>query len=180
MTTHIYTHSHTHAHTHAHTCSHVHIDIHMYTHIYTYVHTCTFMLFYLPMYIFLLTITTLSLPRIRKNWDEQLVFFFSFIRYFLYLPFKFYPLSSFSPLKTSLSSPPSSYSLTLPLLLPCPGIPLHKCLLTEICYSCLLRGSASAWLIQKWMLTVIYWTEHRVPNEEPEKITRELKGFAAP
>jgi hypothetical protein len=37
------------------------------------------------------------------------------IRYFLYLNFKFYPLSSF----------PYPCSLTHPLLLHCPGIPLH-------------------------------------------------------
>jgi hypothetical protein len=29
------------------------------------------------------------------------------------------------------------------------------------------------------MLTVIYWMEHRVPNEELEKVPKELKGFAA-
>jgi hypothetical protein len=27
-----------------------------------------------------------------------------------------------------------------------------------------MRGSASAWPIQKWMLTVIYRMEHRAPN----------------
>jgi hypothetical protein len=38
-------------------------------------------------------------------------------------------------------------------------------LLTRAWYSCLLRGSASAWQIQKWMPTAIHWTEHMVPNE---------------
>jgi hypothetical protein len=28
-----------------------------------------------------------------------------------------------------------------------------------------MRGSASAWKIQKWRLTVIHLMEHRVPNE---------------
>ena len=42
---------------------------------------------------------------------------------------------------------------------------LVRCLLTGAWYSCLLRDSASAWQIQKWMLIVIHWTEHKVPNE---------------
>jgi hypothetical protein len=32
----------------------------------------------------------------------------------------------------------------------------NKSLLTGDWYSCPLRGSASVWLIQKWMLTVIH------------------------
>jgi hypothetical protein len=31
-------------------------------------------------------------------------------------------------------------------------------------YNCPLRGSTSAWQIQKEMLTAMPWTEHRVPN----------------
>ena len=31
-------------------------------------------------------------------------------------------------------------------------------------YSCLLRGSARAWQIQRWMLAANHWTENRVPN----------------
>ena len=46
--------------------------------------------------------------------------------------------------------------------------------------SCLLRDSTSAWQIQKWMFTVIHWTEHRVPNEGARKVPKGLKGFAAP
>jgi hypothetical protein len=34
--------------------------------------------------------------------------------------------------------------------------------------------------IQKWMLTVIHWTEHQVPNEGAIEIPRELKGTRAP
>jgi hypothetical protein len=34
---------------------------------------------------------------------------------------------------------------------------------------------ACAWQTQKWMLTVIYWMEHR---EELEKVPKELKGSA--
>jgi hypothetical protein len=38
----------------------------------------------------------------------------------------------------------------------------NKSLLKRAWYSCLLRGSASAWQIHMWKLTVIHWTEHRV------------------
>jgi hypothetical protein len=41
-----------------------------------------------------------------------------------------------------------------------------KILLKGPWYSCLIRGYVSAWQIQKWMLTVIYWMEHRAPNRE--------------
>ena len=43
-------------------------------------------------------------------------------------------------------------------------------------YSCLLWGFASAWQIQKRMLTVIYWMEHRAPNGGARESTQELKG----
>jgi hypothetical protein len=44
-------------------------------------------------------------------------------------------------------------------------------------YSCLLWGSASAWQIQKGMLTVIYLTDHKVPNEgNTKKYQRNTKG----
>jgi hypothetical protein len=39
-----------------------------------------------------------------------------------------------------------------------------KILLKEPWYSCLLWGYASAWQIQKWMLTVMYRIEHRAPS----------------
>jgi hypothetical protein len=39
-----------------------------------------------------------------------------------------------------------------------------KCMLTEGWYSCLLRGSAWAWHIQRWKLTVNHWTDLWVPN----------------
>jgi hypothetical protein len=47
-------------------------------------------------------------------------------------------------------------------------------------YSCLLRGSASAWQIQKWMLAVIHWTEHRVPNEGARESTQGAEGVCSP
>jgi hypothetical protein len=40
-----------------------------------------------------------------------------------------------------------------------------KILLKGPWYSCFLWGYASVWQIQKWMLIVIYWMEHRAPNE---------------
>jgi hypothetical protein len=47
-------------------------------------------------------------------------------------------------------------------------------------YSCLLRGSASAWQIQKWMLTAIHWTELRVPNEGAKERTQGAKVVCSP
>jgi hypothetical protein len=40
----------------------------------------------------------------------------------------------------------------------------NSSLLTGAWYNCLLRAFASAWQIQKWMLTIILWTEHKVPQ----------------
>jgi hypothetical protein len=34
--------------------------------------------------------------------------------------------------------------------------------------------------IQKWMLTVIYWLEHRAPNEGAVKSTQGAKGVCNP
>jgi hypothetical protein len=48
----------------------------------------------------------------------------------------------------------------------------NKILLTGPWYSCLLWDYASAWQIQKWILTVILWMEHRVPNEGARKSTQ--------
>jgi hypothetical protein len=33
---------------------------------------------------------------------------------------------------------------------------------------------------QKWMLTVIYWMEHRVPNEGARESTKIAKGVCNP
>jgi hypothetical protein len=73
-----------------------------------------------------------------------------------------------------------------------PGDPSHKqpqnqntivdanrSLLTGAWYSCLLRGSASAWLIQKWMLTAIHWPKHRVPNEGARERTQGAEGVCS-
>ena len=51
-------------------------------------------------------------------------------------------------------------------------------ILKEPWYSCLLWGFASTWQIQKWILTVIYWMEHRAPNGGARESTQELKGPA--
>ena len=55
----------------------------------------------------------------------------------------------------------------------------NKSLLTGAWYSCLLRGSASAWQIQKWMLTFIHWTEHTLPNEGARESTQEAEVFCS-
>ena len=55
-----------------------------------------------------------------------------------------------------------------------------KCLLMVAWYICLLRGFASVWQIQLWMLTANHWTEHWIPVEELEKGLKKLKVFAAP
>jgi hypothetical protein len=59
-----------------------------------------------------------------KTCNRRVVWSSSLIRYFLYLHFKCYPLSSF-PLENSLPPSPSPCSPTHSLLLPGPGIPLH-------------------------------------------------------
>jgi hypothetical protein len=51
-----------------------------------------------------------------------------------------------------------------------------KCLLTEAWYSCLLRGSARAWQIQRWMLATNHWTEHRVPSGGVKERTEGAEG----
>ena len=46
-----------------------------------------------------------------------------------------------------------------------------KCLMTIAWYSCLLRDSAIAWQIQRWVLVASHWTEHRVHNGGVREIT---------
>jgi hypothetical protein len=38
----------------------------------------------------------------------------------------------------------------------------------------------SAWQTQKWMLTVIYWMEHRAPNGGARESTQGAKGVCNP
>ena len=74
-----------------------------------------------------------------------------------------------------------------------PGCPSHnqppnadtivyasKILLTGPRYSCLLWGYASAWLIQKWVFTVIYRVEHTAPNGGARESTQGAEGVCNP
>jgi hypothetical protein len=56
----------------------------------------------------------------------------------------------------------------------------NKCLLTGAWYSCLLRGFASAWHIQRWMLSANHWTEHKVPNGGARERTEGAEGPCSP
>jgi hypothetical protein len=47
-------------------------------------------------------------------------------------------------------------------------------------YRWLVWGYASAWQIQKWMLTVIYWIEHRAPNGGARESTQGAEGVCSP
>jgi hypothetical protein len=77
--------------------------------------------------------------------------------------------------------------------LPHQGVPSHtqtanpdtdvdakKCLLTGASYSCLLRGSATAWQIQRWMFSANHWTEHKVPNGGARESTQGTEGACNP
>jgi hypothetical protein len=46
--------------------------------------------------------------------------------------------------------------------------------------SCLLWDYANAWQIHKWMLTVIYWMEHRAPNGGARESTQGAEGICSP
>ena len=56
----------------------------------------------------------------------------------------------------------------------------NKCLQTDASYSCFLRGSTSAWQIQRWILAAIYWTEHRAPNEGARESMQGAEGVWSP
>jgi hypothetical protein len=55
-----------------------------------------------------------------------------------------------------------------------------KILLTGPWYNCLLWDYPSAWQIQKWILTVIYWMEHRALNGGARESTQGAKGVCNP
>ena len=42
-----------------------------------------------------------------------------------------------------------------------------------------LRGSASAWQIQRWKLTAIHWTEHSIPNGWTRERTQGAEGVCS-
>jgi hypothetical protein len=56
----------------------------------------------------------------------------------------------------------------------------NKCLLTGPWYSCLLRLSACALQIQKWMLTAIHWTEHSIRNGGAREWIQGAEGVCSP
>jgi hypothetical protein len=55
-----------------------------------------------------------------------------------------------------------------------------KILLKGPWYSCLEWGYASTWQIQKWMLTVTYWMEHRTSNGGARESTQGAEGVCNP
>jgi hypothetical protein len=55
-----------------------------------------------------------------------------------------------------------------------------KYLLTGAQYSCLLRFSARAWHIQRWLLEANHWTDYRVPNGEVREKTEGSEGVCNP
>jgi len=55
-----------------------------------------------------------------------------------------------------------------------------KCLLTEVRYECLLRGSARDFLIQMRMLAANRWTEHGDPNGGVRERTEGAEGVCNP
>jgi hypothetical protein len=56
----------------------------------------------------------------------------------------------------------------------------HNSLLTGAWCSCIMRASTSAWQIQKWILTPIHWTEHRVSNGGAREMTQGAEGVFSP
>ena len=56
----------------------------------------------------------------------------------------------------------------------------NKYLLRGVWYSCLLRGSATAWQIQRWMLAANHWTEHGDPNRGVRRRAEGAEGVCNP
>jgi hypothetical protein len=56
----------------------------------------------------------------------------------------------------------------------------NKGLLIGAWYSCLLRGSTSAWQIQRWMLSANHWTEHGVLKKGARERTQGAEGVCSP
>jgi hypothetical protein len=50
-------------------------------------------------------------------------------------------------------------------------VDVKMCLLIGAWHTFLLRGSASASQILRWMLTAIHWTKHRITNERARERT---------
>ena len=56
----------------------------------------------------------------------------------------------------------------------------NKCLLRGAWYSCLLRGCARAWQIQRQMLATNHWTECGIPNGGVRERTEGAEGVCNP
>ena len=78
--------------------------------------------------------------------------------------------------KTALHGDPSSIQLPDPDTI----VDAKKCLLKGAWYSCLLRGSARAWIKQMWMFAANHWTENRVPNVGVRERTKGDEGVCNP
>ena len=93
-----------------------------------------------------------------------------FLLYYLWLLWKLK-----GHLVTGSPGDPSHIQLTNPDII----VDANKYLLTAW-YSCFLRGSASAWEIQKRMLIAIHWSGHRVPNGGARERSQGAKGVCSP
>jgi hypothetical protein len=119
----------------------------------------------------------LKVPRYNIKSLVNIVYFFSFfIRFFLVYISNFIPFPHFAS-GNPLCHPPSHWSLTHPLLLPCPGIPLHWGIepsqsqvpllslmshKTILCYICSwLLEFLFGWWFSPWELWG-YWLVHIV------------------
>jgi hypothetical protein len=122
---------------------------------------------------------------------EKLIFLFSFcffkaffISYFLHLHFKCYTQSPLYPLPPLLPNPitPASWPWHSPVVRhmiftraspPIDGQLGHPLLHMQL--------ETQLWgQIQKWMLTVLYWMEHRALNEGAGESTQGAKGVCNP
>jgi hypothetical protein len=63
---------------------------------------------------------------------------------------------------------------------PVTNVDVKKFLLTETPYTCLLRNSFRAWQIQRQMLAITHWTEHRFPNGGVRENTEGTEGVCNP
>ena len=75
---------------------------------------------------------------------------------------------------------PPGYTSHIQSPIPDSIVDANKCLLTGAWYSCLLRGSASTWQIEKWMLSANHGTEHRFPNGGLRDRTQGAVGVCSP
>jgi hypothetical protein len=122
-----------------------------------------------------------------KSWTSYFVFFLDI--FFIYIsnailkvPYTLPPTRISHP-PTPTSSPCSSPVLGhIKFQPPNPDTIAYasKILLSGPWYSCLIWGYASAWQIQKWMLTVIYRMEHRALNGGARESTQGAEGVCNP